>query len=82
MQKIKSSLTQWKPLPLSLIGRVNVVKMNILLKCMYLFQCLPLFIPKSFFSNLDSLTLDFIWNGKVPSISKKNIYKSPKIWEA
>lgn len=57
-------------MPLSLIGRVNSVKMNILPKYLYLFQCIPLYLPKKFFVTLDKLILKFIWNGKSAHIRK------------
>lgn len=38
INKLKRSIESWKLLPLSLIGRVNVIKMNTLPKFLYLFQ--------------------------------------------
>lgn len=40
--KLKTDLLKWKDLPLSLIGRVNIIKMNVLPKFIYLFQSIPL----------------------------------------
>lgn len=42
LDKVKDDMLKWKELPLSLIGRVNVIKITILPKYMYKFQCLPL----------------------------------------
>lgn len=69
-ERTKSDLERWNNLPLSLIGRVNSVKMNILPKYLYLFQCIPLYLPKKFFVTLDKLILKFIWNGKSARIRK------------
>lgn len=66
----KQLLSKWCPLFLSLIGRINSVKMMLLPRFLYLFQCLPILIPKSFFKSLDSLILSFIWNGKHPRLRK------------
>ncbi len=55
---------------LSPLGRINAVKMNILPKFLYLFQAIPLFLPKSFFKNIDKRISSFIWAGKTPRISK------------
>ena len=45
--------------------------MNILPKLTYLFQCIPIFLPQSFFSKLDSLVSEFIWNKKVPRLHRE-----------
>ncbi len=50
---MKSAFLRWAALPLSPLGRINAVKMNILPKFLYLFQAIPLFPPKSFFKNID-----------------------------
>ena len=47
--KVKLDLQRWSHLPLSLAGRVQIVKMNVLPRYLYLFQCLPIFLPRSFF---------------------------------
>lgn len=44
--RVKDDLHRWSSLPLSLAGRINLVKMTVLPKFLYLFQCIPAFIPK------------------------------------
>ncbi len=61
---MKANFQRWGNLPLSLPGRVQCVKMNVLPKFLYIFQCLPVFIPKSFFQKIDSAISSFIWAGK------------------
>lgn len=39
---------KWSLLNLSLAARVNSAKMTTLLKLLYLFQCLPIFLPQTF----------------------------------
>nr|CBN80613.1 Serine/threonine-protein kinase PCTAIRE-3 [Dicentrarchus labrax] len=46
LESAKSDFTRWSSLPLSLTGHINTVKINILAKFLYLFQCVPIFIPK------------------------------------
>lgn len=71
------NLKRWTSLPLSVAGRINSVQMNILPKFTYLFQNIPVFIPKSFFHRLDGMISSFIWGGKPPRIPK-NILQRPK----
>ncbi len=63
---MKSAFLRWAALPLSPLGRINAVKMNTLPKFLYIFQAIPLFLPKSFFNNIDKLISSFIWAGKTP----------------
>ena len=58
-----SSLTQTVPL--------------VLPKFLYLFQSIPLFIPKHFFHSLDGSISQFIWNKKPPRI-RKDTLQNPK----
>lgn len=72
------SLKRWMPLPLSIAGRINSIRMNILPKFTYLFQCIPVFIPKLIFCRLDSTFSSFIWSGKAPPNIKQHP-TSPKV---
>lgn len=69
-ERTKQDLTRWSTMPLSLAGRISVIKMNILPKFLFLFQCIPYFLTKTFFTKLDSLISSFIWNNKTPRIRK------------
>ena len=42
MGHIKADLTRWEILPLSLIGRIETIRMNILPRLLFLFQSLPI----------------------------------------
>lgn len=46
---LKTNIEKWRTLPLSLIGRVNTVKMVSLPRFLYLFQNIPICISRSFF---------------------------------
>uniref|UniRef100_A0A3Q4GNV2 Reverse transcriptase domain-containing protein n=1 Tax=Neolamprologus brichardi TaxID=32507 RepID=A0A3Q4GNV2_NEOBR len=70
LEKTKSDLARWSVLPISLAGRVNTIKMVVLPRFMYLFQMIPLFLPKTFFTQLDGLISSYIWDKKVPRIRK------------
>ena len=49
--KAKQDMERWSTLPLSLAGRINSVKMTIMPRFLFLFQAIPVFIPKSFFKD-------------------------------
>lgn len=61
---------RWSNLPLSLARRINSVKMSVMPRFLFLFQTVPIFIPKSFFKDLDKVISTFIWNKKIPRIRK------------
>ena len=75
IEKLKSNIETWRLLPLSMIGRVNAIKMVTLPRLLYLFQNLPIFLPKTFFKLLDSIIMPFVWGYKAHRISKKHITK-------
>ena len=77
LDKLKLDLDKWKSLHITLAGRVNVIKMNVLPRFLYLFQTLPVFIPKSFFTTVDKLISSFIWEGKTPRI-RSEFLQRPK----
>lgn len=79
MDRVSEDFHRWSLLPLSLAGKINCIKMNILPKFLYLFQCIPIFIPKHFFNSLDSAISHFIWNGKTPRIRKGILQKNKEL---
>lgn len=49
MQYIANKLKEWESLPLTLVGRINVFKMVLLPKLLYLYQASPHILPKAQF---------------------------------
>jgi len=71
----KLNIDKWKLFPLSLIGRVNTVKMVVLPKFTYLFQNVPIFLTSSFFKMLDCIIMPFVWASKPPPYFKAHLQK-------
>lgn len=70
LHQVKSDLqmSDFWLLHLSLVGRIQSVKLTILPKFSYLFQSIPLFLAKSYFKSLNQIISSFIWQGKQPRI--------------
>lgn len=64
-------MEKWSKLPLSIVGRINSVKMTIMPRFLYLFQTVPVFISKIFFKELNKYISMFIWNKNIPRIRKE-----------
>jgi hypothetical protein len=63
-KEIEEDLRRWKYLPCSWIGRINIVKMVILPKAIYLFNAIPIRISMQFFIDLERAIYKLIWNKK------------------
>ena len=74
LKSVSESLKRWSELPISMIGRVNIIKMNILPKLLYLFQSIPLQPPSNLFPKLKEITTNFIWNNKRPRLRLTLLY--------
>ncbi len=70
MDLIEKNISRWNTLPLSVTGRTNVIKMHVLPRLMYLFQSIPMDIPKSFFSKYNKIVGKFLWNNKIARIKR------------
>jgi hypothetical protein len=64
LKKEIEDLRRWKDVPCSWIGRINIVKLAILLKAIYGFSALPIKIPAQFFIELERTICKFIWTNQ------------------
>ncbi len=72
--QVNDSLDRWMSLPLTIIGRINIIKMNILPKFLYLFQSIPLTPPSGFFSSMRKTFTNFMWNKRRPRLRLTLLY--------
>lgn len=77
-QKVTEDLQRWNTLPISLQGRIDIVKKNILPRLnFFLFFMITISPPSKFVEQNESLISKFIWNCKRARI-KSSTFQSPK----
>jgi hypothetical protein len=74
-KKIKDIYRRWKDLPGSWIGTINIVKMDILPKSIYMFNVIRIKISMMFITEIEKSTLKFIWKHERLQVAKPILSK-------
>ena len=64
----------WRSLPLTPVGRINLLKMVLLPKFLYYFRNTPVHLHRVFFRRLESQVGAFVWAGRTPRIAKRTLF--------
>lgn len=74
MEQVTTKCNTWRTLPLTPVGRVNLLKMIFLPKFLYFFRNTPIHLPRTFFKRLEGILIAFVWAGRPPRVARRILY--------
>lgn len=78
MRKITKTLQTYDKGIFSWMGRVNIIKMDILPKILYIFQTIPIYPARNLLNQLRKVIGSVIWANKSARIKRKTLYRLKK----
>lgn len=73
LNRLRADITNWKSLPLTLLGRAALFKMMSLPRFLYALQNSPNAVPPSYFKLIDSALRDLLWENRPPRIATRKL---------
>lgn len=74
IQSTRPLLQNWVKMNLSLLGRINLVKMIISPKLQYILYMLPITFPLNLLKLYNTVVEGFVWAGKKPVFNRSKVY--------
>ncbi len=79
LNKIKADLDRWQKLPISLPGRISIIKMNALPRINFCSQMLPLSPPPRYWNDIRAMIIRFLWKGRRAKIKLDNLQRKKEL---
>lgn len=67
-EKVRQDLERWNSLPISWLGRIALIKMNILPRVLYYIQMIPILFSNGVVKKLNGWLSSFIWSKRKPKL--------------